>query len=228
VNAAQGSGRFGTGKIGGILDRLLAHRFFEHPGNRYVFGNEGLNLFLYELFLYAIAQLIDSEEFKLAGSLLDRPYPTGDLNHGSGRQLPTFTTFYTHSQILSQYNSTQSQHYDYQAVLITERWTLHHLPLSLLVQSDILLAVRAIVKQEDSWHPRMLFFRESLPGLPLFAEAQREQGFANLAVLLGIISRQELAAAFAKRIEEGKHALSHWGKTGVIANIISLSSIVGS
>jgi hypothetical protein len=90
------------------------------------------------------------------------------------------------------------------------------------------MAVRAVVKEEDNWYPRMLFLRESLAGLPLFAEAQQEGGFANLAILLGIRNRAELAAAFTKRFEEGKHPLSHWQKTEFIANVIGLEAITGN
>jgi hypothetical protein len=59
-------------------------------------------------------------------------------------------------------------------------------------------------------------------------KAQREHGFRNLAVLLGIRNRAELAVAFAKRIDEGKNQLSHWQNTQFVANIISLNSIVGT
>lgn len=230
VNANQAAGRPGGARIGGILDRLLEFRSLDYTGGtRFAGGNEALDLFLYELFLYTIAQLIASEDFKLAGNLLDRPYPTADQNHYAERKLPTFRAFYTHSKILDQHNSKQTSGYrDYQSMLISQRCTQQHLPLDLLIQADVVLAVRAIVKEEDSWHPRMPFFRESFHALPLFAEAQREHGFANLAILLGIENRAELAAAFAKRIEEGKHPLSHWQRTRVIANLIALNAIAGS
>jgi hypothetical protein len=143
--------------------------------------------------------------------------------------LPTFRAFYMHSEILDQHNSKQTPRYrDYQSTLISQRCTQQHLPLDLLIQADVLLAVRAIVKEEDSWYPRMLFFRENLHVLPLFAEAQREHGFANLAILLGIRNRAELSSAFAKKIEEGKHQLSHWQKTGLLANVIAVNAITES
>jgi hypothetical protein len=229
VNAAQVSGRSSSGRIGPILERLLDLRSLDPaPKQRSVIGNEARDLFLYELFLYTITQLIASEDYHIAANLLDRQYPAEDRNRYSGRGLSTFATFYTHSEILEQYNSRQQQRYrDYQSMLISQRCTLEYLSLDLLVQTDILLAVHAIVSEEEEWYPRMLFFRERSPVLPLFAQAKREAGFQNLAVLLGIANRQELAACFAKKIEDGKHELSHWRHAGLLSKVIGLDNITG-
>jgi hypothetical protein len=79
VNAAQSSGHTGSGRIGSILDRLLALRSFDSiAGNLPAVGSEALDLFLYELFLYTITQLVASEHYHVAGNLLDRPYVTGN------------------------------------------------------------------------------------------------------------------------------------------------------
>jgi hypothetical protein len=229
VNAAQTSGHTGSGRIGSILDRLLDQRSFDPiAGNRPVVGSEALNLFLYELFLYTITQLVASEHYHVAGNLLDRPYATGN-HHYQGENLPTFATFYTHSKILEGYNSRQKQRYrDYQSVLLSKRCSLEHLSLDLLVQADVLLAVRAIVKNDEQWYPRMLYFRDHSPILPLFAQARREQGFENLAVLVGIRNREELANGFARRIEDGKHPLSRWQHTAAVSKVIGLDNITGN
>src|SRR5260221_11015409 len=77
VNAAQTSAHTGSGRIGSILDRLLALRCLDPAaGKRPAVGSEALNLFLYELFLYTITQLVALEYYHVAGNLLDRPYPT--------------------------------------------------------------------------------------------------------------------------------------------------------
>src|SRR5260221_2756677 len=228
VNAAQTSGHTGSGRIGSILDRLLALRSFDPAaGNRPAVGSEALNLFLYELFLYTITQLVASEDYHVAGNLLDRPYATGN-HYYQGQNFPTFATFYTDSKILEDYNSRQQQHYrDYQSVVLSKRCSLELLSLDLLVQADVLLAVRAIVKNDEQWYPRMLYFRDRSPILPLFAQAQRKQGFENLAVLVGTRDSEELADGFARRIEDGQHPLSHWQHTATVSKVIDLDNITG-
>jgi hypothetical protein len=73
VNAAQMSGRPGSGRIGPILDLLLELRSFSHTtGGISAVRNEVLDLFLCELFLYTITQPVASEEYQVAGNLLDR------------------------------------------------------------------------------------------------------------------------------------------------------------
>jgi hypothetical protein len=130
---------------------------------------------------------------------------------------------------LEEYNSRQQQPYrDYQSVLLSKRCSLEHLSLDLLVQADVLLAVRAIVKEDEQWYPRMLYFRDRSPILPLFAQARREQGFANLAVLVGIRNREELANGFARRLEDGKHPLGHWQHTAAVSKVIGLDNITGN
>jgi hypothetical protein len=129
---------------------------------------------------------------------------------------------------LEGYNSRQQKRYrDYQSVLLSKRCDLEHLSLDLLVQADVLLAMRAIVKDDEQWYPRMMYFRDRSPILPLFAQARREQGFENLAVLVGIRNREELANGFARRIEDGKHPFSHWQHTAAVSKVIGLDNISG-
>jgi hypothetical protein len=100
-------------------------------------------------------------------------------------------------------------------------------PLDQLIQADAVLAARAIArdKEEGCWYPRLLFRDVRPPVLALFHQARQKGGFSNLALLLGVTNRQELAEAFGRRIKEGKNPVSFWGRTEAIADIIDLGEI---
>jgi hypothetical protein len=72
------------------------------------------------------------------------------------------------------------------------------------------------------------YFRDCSPILPLLAQARREQGLENLAVLVGIRDREELANGFARRIEDGKRPLSHWQHPATVSKVIGLENITGN
>ena len=73
--------------------------------------------------------------------------------------MPTFATFYTHSRILKDYNYSrqETRDRDYQSFLdFPAMHGCNMFLFDLLIQADVLLAVRAIVREEEQWYPRLL------------------------------------------------------------------------
>jgi hypothetical protein len=55
-----------------------------------------------------------------------------------------------------------------------------------------------MVKENDFWYPRLLFFRDFYrPTIPLFERAEEHSEFLNLAKLLGVTTKAQLEAIVA-------------------------------
>ena len=59
-----------------------------------------------------------------------------------------------------------------------------------------------------------------------FSQAEKEQGFEVLALLLGIRSRDELATRFERRIEDGKKT-GPWQHAASVAKLIGIENLSG-
>jgi hypothetical protein len=183
-------------RIGGIMGRLTKFKFYsEQVADWEDWKAEAIAFFCWDLWLHAVAVMIDLGHFLPLARLLSRQFEVSDPLH-SMNNASLFIVFHCRSDILYVHNEKNRSYVNYQGWLCRDRLSDENgLSPAALVQADVLLSIRAMLVQNDFWFPHLLPSRKPPEEPALFAAAQDHRAFKDLATILDIRDKSELVAA---------------------------------
>jgi len=220
----------GAEATGATLEKLLPLKF---PPNRLPAAGwstrqtESTAIFLYELYLRTVAQLISSGAFATLSLLLKRYYavPVNERdNWGNNARFKIFSA--DSSTLYHRKHRLQLDRYDLLADIIKDRCSGSESVFQSVREADLLLAVRSIIHKPtlNWWYPRTLIY-SPLQVLPLFIRFEQRKQFTTLCDLLDIPNKDALVEALDAD-ERGRELLfrDSWNPTSIRA-LINLQNL---
>lgn len=180
------------------LERLL--KLKEHPSGVNSWGKfwlEAHSVFVYEVFLYTIAALIKARKFYAVKAILESRYGNPDANKGDS---VTFRAFFFYSDNLQVLAPKGQRLYAPAAEVIDRQADRTDLPLSEIVQADLLILMMAFVKGVH-WFPQTIFY-SSHHSFPLFVRAEQQRGFQKLVQITGVEDANQLRQVVRAEYEQ--------------------------
>ncbi len=197
-------------------DNAETHRevfeFFQ-GATRYLYAPAGISswsddesdhyaFFLYEAFLYILTLLIKKRRFSFAVSLLDREYYVEGPGGVTG--FKPFAVFepVVESLDVQRNKRLNAQRASITADLLRDRATLKGVSFEELQETEFILLLRSLLKPSSGayWFPRSLVYATGFETLKPFSLAESSRYFADLKLLLGVSSKEELLAAYDRSI----------------------------
>lgn len=191
--------------VGDLLERLLPFKF--PPANLSSYTDwwfDNFGFFLYELFLYAVAAHVRLKQFDGLAVLLGRRFIMPENVRGRVRARG-IDVFRFHSKLFAHLNEkSQQRRLSMEADLVHRRATLAAYPMMMMMQSDLLCCLRAILHpaEIDMWPPLSIIYAEYLGTLELFLRAEEKRWFKKIAVALDVANKAELETKFSAWIEK--------------------------
>lgn len=171
---------------------------------------EGLNVFVYQTFLYIVAALLKTRSYVLLGEVLGSSFmkPRSEL-YSSTRRFGGVDLFYGHSELLGRALQEGNQRlHSPAAQLIVRQADRQDLPFIDLLQAELIVFLKAICFQEFRWFPQTLIYaRGTVPDF--FVRAAQRRNFKHLAAVIGIADADELRTKASKGYEDTGIANSH-------------------
>lgn len=165
-------------------------------------------IFVYEFTLYMIAALIKREQFEALGELLRTAYLLPDAAVYNDDNFSRIDVFDTHSRVLAAKNErAQPPRVSPIGDLIKERATRSDLTFNAVMQSELLVFVSTMLRDDHYWFPKTLVFADRIR-FPLFVLASRHREFENLAHVLRVADADEIRTKFKAGLE--RHEVNRW------------------
>ena len=145
-----------------------------------------------ELFLYALALLIQRRHYEAAAYMLSEPFTFPESSRGSG--LVSFTYLQQGSEALRRYHQDRNERWiSDQGTWLHGRAESSGVPFEAIMQADLVLALRAEGSDVGYWWPSTLVYKERRPGpFDVFARSASTEHFKRLMPVLGVTSADEL------------------------------------
>jgi hypothetical protein len=164
---------------------------------------------LFELFLYNIAALIESQKFETANMFLAQGYfDSYTAKRGDG--LSTYCIFdqYPQSLEVMRKRRLNLKWYYVTADLLRKRAYHEELNFDALIQADFILFLRGALNTSKRyggyWNARTAGYAESFNVLPLFAKAASRRVFNDLKLLLHVTSKEDLEDKYKAASNDGR------------------------
>lgn len=176
-------------------------------------------IFVYEMFLYAVAVLVKSDKPHHIHEILTTYYILPDSEAHRNGDVVTFDEFCTHSEMLEHRNKRLNlRRLSPIADLIKQRATRSDLIFRDIMQAELIVLLMSILSEGNRWYPHTLVYSgRAGTRFPLFVRATLHKGFQRLKVITGIGSGDELRTRFKEGCE--KHGVNQWTDLVFHANI---------
>lgn len=200
----------------------MLHRFFEglipylsrpeevRHWKEWDFDN--FKFIIHELFLYAVAALVQSERFDIASKLLTQQYYVGDKSDYSSKSMVPFFVFRSYVKSLDYRNGRlELNRISLHADLIKERSSTSEFAFEQVMQADFILYIRSCndnlpdtSRYYDYWWPETWVYTTRKYGaFEVFARSQSKHHFDKFKIVFGIEGKEELTGII-KAMGEGK------------------------
>jgi hypothetical protein len=170
-----------------FLEELLKFKF-HNPKQKIRNDNwlEGHSIFIYELFLYTIASLIETKQYILLGKILSHQYllPVGE-RFGS-KSFNSITVFYTNSGLLNDVLADEGKRlFSPTAEIVYRNADRDDISFNKVLQAELLIILFSAINRNVFWFPQTFYYlRHSTRDFPFFIKAARHNDFNNLALIL--------------------------------------------
>ena len=156
-------------------------------------------LFVYETFIYIVASLLKSGALKILHDVLTSHYLMPEKYKNSVDSFTDFKRFHATSEILQSELAPEGRRlYSPAAELIKIQSDRSDLPLSSLIEADLLIFVMALIKDDGWWYPQLQYYAQYSQDYPLFIRAIQHKGFMKLAQIVGFSDAALLRGAVEK------------------------------
>ena len=182
-------------------------------------------VFVYEMFLYLVASLIERRRDQEVYEVLTAYYTLPDSEACPDRDFVTFSEFWAYSQVLDNRNKRLSpRRISPVADLIKERASRSDLTFADIMQAELLVFLKAILSDAERWYPHTLVYSgRGRSRFPLFVRAAQHKGFTRLRTMTGLDSGDELRTRFKRGYS--RHGVEQLSDLTFHANV-SFSSIL--
>lgn len=176
----------GVQEIRTFLENLLSYKN-KFPQNVHTeMQTDHFSFFVYEIFTYLITFLIKKHKFNVI------PMFFGSFFYKNfyGTRLVSNHVFYPNESIFDYINKKYDRRLiSFRAETVKNRCNYKRVDLELLMQTDLLLYIYHLVKQDDEtwWYPQLLLYREDADSpFELFLRATSKRFYDSSLGLLGI------------------------------------------
>ena len=210
LESEVGGGKELASTLTAALEAVLALKYRSPDMNRWNeswFDAQGI--FVYEFMLYMIAALIKREQFEALRELLGAAFLLPEVEVYKDENFSKIDVFDTHSRVLIAKNQhAQPRRTSPIGDLIKERATRTDLTFTDVMQSELLLFVSTMLRDDRYWFPKTLVFADRTR-FPLFVLASRHSEFENLAHVLRVTDANDLRSKFKAGME--RREVNQWG-----------------
>lgn len=151
-------------------------------------------VFVYEIFLYIVAALIETGSFSILHIILTIRYLLPETEARGPNQFDTFKAFYCYSKTI-QMPVPEGNNLRATAELIRRQADRVDLPFKVLMQAELLILMMAFITDGARWYPQTLIYSLRAGTFPFFVSAAQQRNFQNLARITGIDSVDDLRKA---------------------------------
>lgn len=169
---------------------LLEPLFVNHRANSW--NRDHFRLSVPELFLYALALLVQRRRYETAAYMLSEPFTLPESSRGSG--LVPFTYLQQGSEALRRYHQDRNERWiSDQGTWLHGRADSSGVPFDAVMQADLVLALRAAGSDLGYWWPSTLVYKARRHGtFDVFARSVSREHFERLKPMLGVSSADEI------------------------------------
>lgn len=201
-------------KLHRFFERLLP--YMERPEHLTSWREDQFDNFKFiahEMFLHALAVLIDGERFDLANHLLANPYYMAGRSEAGRNAIVDFSHFRQHAKSFEVRNQRlKSRRYSLRADLLNERSKSSGVSFSSIMQADFVafLRDRRTPDEWPRWWPETLLYSlRSYAPFEKFARSSSRQYFGRFKVLIGLQTPDEFREFCATLVGDRGH-LPKW------------------
>ncbi|MEK0450670.1 MAG: hypothetical protein RL088_2938 [Verrucomicrobiota bacterium] len=173
-------------------------------------------LFVYEVFLYAVAALIKSGAFALLREVFTTHYLIPEDEHRGNSKFERFDGFYGYSELLKTHLHAEKArggyYYSGAAELLKRQADRADIPFRSIIEAELLVVMVCFITPHTRWYPQTLYYAGYSSGFPLFVRAAQKKYFKNIATVTGIQDAKALVAAIAVGLDRLK--AHNWGDGG--------------
>lgn len=162
---------------------------------------EAHSVFVYETFLYIVASLLKTGSHEILHNIFASHYLKPKTERYSESKFEDFGGFYGHSEILQLVLASERQRLNSPAgELIKRQADRTDVPLSSIIEADLLSFMMALITDTVHWFPQMLFYHSQTECM-FFLRATQHRHFIKLAVITGIMDADLLRDAIDAGLE---------------------------
>lgn len=219
-------------KLHRFFERLLP--YMERPEHLTSWREDQFDNFKFiahEMFLHALAVLIDGERFDLANHLLASPYYMAGQSEVGRNAIVDFNYFRQHAKSLEFRNQRlKSRRYSLRADLLNERAKLAGVSFSSIMQADFVafLRNRRALEGWPRWWPETLVYSLHAYGpFEKFARSSSRQYFDHFKILIGVQTPDEFRE-FCATLAGDQERLPRWDFDRVDVQTLAGAKDVGT
>lgn len=165
-------------------------------------------IFIYELFLYMVAILIQENKFESLRNIFTIHFLLPETEVHSGRDFVTYSGFYGHSEALEyRKRRLKLNRISLLADTIKERATRRDITFRDLMQAELVLLLVSLLSNDYPWYPNIIIYASYIR-FPFFVRAAQHKYFERLRLITGIETGEMLREKFAEGCD--KHAVRTW------------------
>lgn len=157
---------------------------------------EAHSLFVYETFLYLVAALLKTKAFQILHEVFNSHYLIPVTERYSGNKFYTFGCFYGYSETLQSELAPEGQRlYSPAAELIKRQADRKDIPLSDVIEAELLIMLMVFLNPDVRWYPQTLHYSSYSREFRFFIRATQHKHFLNLSTITGISDANQLREA---------------------------------
>ncbi len=165
---------------------------------------EGIRFFAYETFLYIVAALLKNASYDLLGDVLSSSYLKPRTARYEKSEFGRVDLFLDCSDFFQSVLAAKNMRlYSPTAELLKRQSDRSDLPLTSLIEADLIVFLKAITSQDFRWYPQTLFYASNSE-FPFLIRAAQRRNFKNLATVIGVQDSETMKA----RAREGYNQLA--------------------
>lgn len=183
-----------------VLERLLALQY--QPPDVTSWNEswyDAQRIFIYEVFLYFIAVLIQADRYVSIRNMLTTQYLLPEQATSRVNTFVYFDDFGGYSRALAERNERlKMNRISVIADLIKERATRTDVPFRDVMQAELIVLLVSLLSSERRWYPHTLIYSERGPRFPLFLRATQRKYFERLKIITGVETADDLRRRFSE------------------------------
>lgn len=159
---------------------------------------EAHRVFVYESFLYIIASLMSTGNYRTLSLIFQIQYLLPKTDDNGSENFQDFSAFWGYSKALQILSPEGKRLLAPAAELIKRQADRTDITFELVIQAELLVLMVAFIKESASWYPHTLLYAPNRKNFPFFIRAAQHRNFVKLAEITGVTDADALRESVRK------------------------------